>query len=145
MPDQHAESSTADRETTSRNGDAVTTKLSAGSVTDTVDRLSAAVEAKGMKIFAVIDHSLEARANGLELRDTQVVMFGSPRAGTPVMQAVPTSALDLPLKVLVWADGDQTKLSYTTPGELAARYDLTDELASRLAGIDGLTDAVIDG
>ena len=71
-------------------------------------------------------------------------MFGSPKAGTPVMQAAPLAALDLPLKVLVWADGNQTKLSYTSPGELAARYGLTDELASRVAGIDGLTDVVIN-
>jgi uncharacterized protein (DUF302 family) len=59
------------------------------------------------------------------------------------MQATPLVALDLPLKVLVWADGDQTRVSYTAPGALAARYDLTAELAARLAGIDGLTDSVV--
>ncbi len=145
MPDQRAETSTAGGETPPRSRNAVTTKLSPRSVTDTVERLSATVTAKGMKVFAVIDHGGEAESNGLHLRDTKVVMFGSPKAGTPVMQAAPLAALDLPLKVLIWADGDQTKLSYTSPGELAARYDLTDELAARLAGIDGLTDAVIDG
>jgi uncharacterized protein (DUF302 family) len=97
-----------------------------------------------MKLFAVIDHSGEADAAGLELRDTKVVIFGSPRAGTPVMQAAPLAALDLPLKVLVWADGDETKVSYTAPAALAARYDLTDDLAAPLAGIDALTDAVVD-
>jgi uncharacterized protein (DUF302 family) len=61
------------------------------------------------------------------------------------MQAVPLAALDLPLKVLVWADGDQTKLSYAAPSELAARYGLSDELAARLAGIEAVTDAVING
>jgi uncharacterized protein (DUF302 family) len=89
----------------------------------------------------VIDHSGEAAARGLELRETKVVIFGSPEAGTPVMAAAPLAALDLPLKVLVWADADGTKLSYTAPAALAARYGLSDELASRLAGIDDLTSA----
>ena len=96
-----------------------------------------------MKVFAVIDHSGEARSKGLELRDTKVVIFGSPEAGTPVMVSAPLAALDLPLKVLVWADGGQTKVSYTAPATLAARYGLSDEMAGRLAGIDALTDAVV--
>jgi len=122
----------------------VTTKLSPWSVADTVSRLSAALAARGMKEFAVIDHSGEAEAAGLELRDTKLVIFGSPHAGTPVMVAAPLAALDLPLKVLVWADGNQTKVSYTAPAACAARYGLGDELAARLAGIDALTSAVID-
>jgi uncharacterized protein (DUF302 family) len=121
----------------------VTTKLSPWSVTDSVARLSAIVAAKGLKLFAVIDHSGEAEAVGLKLRDTKVVIFGSPEAGTPVMQASPLAALDLPLKVLVWLDGQQTKVSYTAPRTLAARYDLSEELGKRLAGIDAITDAVI--
>jgi uncharacterized protein (DUF302 family) len=72
-----------------------------------------------------------------------VVIFGSPEAGTPVMVAAPLVALDLPLKVLVWADGDQTKVSYASPGALADRYGLSDDLAGKLAGIDALTDAAI--
>jgi uncharacterized protein (DUF302 family) len=124
-------------------GTEVVTKLSSGSVTETVSRLSAAVAAKGMKVFAVIDQSAEAKSVGLELRETQVVIFGSPKAGTPVMVAAPLAALDLPLKVAVWADGSQTKLSYTAPGALATRYGLSADLASRLAGIDALTDAVV--
>ena len=111
---------------------------------DTVARLSSVLAAKGMKLFTVIDHSGEAKNAGLELRDTKLVIFGSPQAGTPVMAANPLAALDLPLKVLVWADGDQTNLSYTAPSTLAARYGLSEELAGRLAGIDGVTDAVID-
>ena len=121
----------------------VVTKISPWSVPDTVARLTEVVAAKGLKLFAVIDHSGEARDNGLELRDTKVVIFGSPQAGTPVMVAAPLAALDLPLKVLVWADGTQTKVSYTAPQELAARYGLADELAARLAGIDAVTDAAI--
>jgi uncharacterized protein (DUF302 family) len=123
----------------------VVTKLSPRSVEETVAALSELVTSKGMKLFAVIDHSGEASAVGLELRDTKVVIFGSPQAGTPVMQAAPLAALDLPLKVLVWSDGDQTKLSYTSPSTLATRYQLADELAARLAGIDAVTDAVTDG
>ena len=67
---------------------------------------------KGIKLFAVIDHSGEAHAAGLELRETRVVIFGSPAAGTSVMDAAPLAALDLPLKLLVWAEGDQTRVSY---------------------------------
>jgi uncharacterized protein (DUF302 family) len=121
----------------------VVTKLSPRSVTETVSRLSAVVAAKGLKVFTVIDHSAEAKAVGLELRETQVVIFGSPKAGTPVMVAAPLAALDLPLKVLVWADGPQTKLSYMAPEALATRYGLSADLSGRLAGIDALTDAAI--
>jgi uncharacterized protein (DUF302 family) len=121
----------------------VITKLSPRSVPDTVARLSELVQGRGMKLFIVIDHSGEADANGLELRDTKLVIFGSPKAGTPAMKAAPLAALDLPLKVLVWADGEQTKVSYTAPSELAARYGLSDELAAPLAGIDALTDALV--
>jgi uncharacterized protein (DUF302 family) len=122
----------------------VVTKLSPWSVQDTIARLSAVIAARGMKLFMVIDQSDEAAAAGLELRDTKLVIFGSPKAGTPVMVAAPLSALDLPLKVLVWQDGCQTKLSYTAPTELAARYDLSERLAASLAGINAVTDAVID-
>jgi uncharacterized protein (DUF302 family) len=123
----------------------ITTKSSPWSVEETVSRLSDIVSARGLKVFAVIDHSGEAAAVGLTLRDTKVVIFGSPQAGTPVMDAVPLAALDLPLKVLVWADGAQTKLSYTNPAALARRYGLDDALSSRLAGIDALTDGITAG
>jgi len=119
------------------------TKQSPWSVEETVSRLTALLESKGVKVFAVIDHSGEAAKAGLDLRDTKVVVFGSPAAGTPVMQAEPLAALDLPLKVLVWANGDRTQINYTAPSELAARYNLGDELAARLAAIDVVTDAVI--
>jgi len=124
-------------------GRGVVTKLSPLSVADTVAKLSEIVTAKGMKLFAVVDHSGEAEAVGLELRETTLVIFGSPKAGTAVMVAAPLSALDLPLKVLVWADGHQTKISYTSPDELKARYDLDEGLAQRLVGIHLITDAVI--
>jgi uncharacterized protein (DUF302 family) len=122
----------------------MTTKGSPGSVEDTVSRLKDVLESKGIKLFTVIDHSGEAEAAGLELRDTKLVIFGNPLAGTPVMAAAPLAGLDLPLKVLDWADGEQTKVSYTEPAELAARYGLSEELSARLAAIDAVTDAVIE-
>jgi uncharacterized protein (DUF302 family) len=121
----------------------VTTKVSPRSVADTVSRLTGILSAKGIKVFAVIDQSAEARQAGLELRETTLVIFGSPVAGTPVMAAVPLAALDLPLKVLIWADDGQTKVTYYSPAAQAARYDLSAQLAARLASIDPLTDALI--
>ncbi len=121
----------------------VVTKLSPGSVHDTAAKLTAMITAKGMKLFAVIDQAAEARQVGLALRETTLVLFGSPEAGTPVMAASPLSALDLPLKVLIWADGDQTKVSYYAPAALAASHHLTADLAANLVGINPLTDALV--
>jgi uncharacterized protein (DUF302 family) len=121
----------------------IVSKSASGSVDAAVDRLVRLARDRSMTVFATIDHSGEARGHGLELRDTKLVIFGSPTGGTPVMQASPLAALDLPLKVLVWDDGGQTKVSYTDPDALAARYHLSSELASRLAGIGPLTDAVV--
>ena len=121
----------------------IVTKLSHRSVTDTVSMLTGIISAKGLKVFAVIDQSAEARQVGLSLRETTLVIFGSPAAGTPVMAASPLAALDLPLKVLVWADEDQTKVSYYAPAALAARHHLDADLAGNLAGINALTDALV--
>jgi len=119
------------------------TKTSPRSVADTVARITEITDAKGLKLFVVIDHSGEAQASGLDLRDTKVVIFGSPAAGTPVMEAAPLAALDLPLKVLVFDSGGRTTLAYLAPDELAQRYGLSAEQSARLAGIDAITDAVI--
>jgi uncharacterized protein (DUF302 family) len=143
MPDQSADPAATSGQGSASPGNQIVTKLSPRPVEDTVARLSELLEARGIKLFAVVDHSGAAKANGLELRDTKVVIFGNPQAGTPVMQAAPLAALDLPLKVLVWADGPQTKVSYTSPSALGARYGLSDELANRLAEIDPLTDALV--
>jgi uncharacterized protein (DUF302 family) len=112
-------------------------------VPDTVSRLTELLAAKGLKLFATIDQAAEATAVGLELRPTVLALFGSPAAGTPVMDAVPLAALDLPLKVLVWDDDGETKVSYTAPDELTRRHGLTPELGARLAGIDAITDALV--
>ncbi len=121
----------------------IITKVTSGSVADAVARLSDLIESHDMKVFTIIDHSGEARRHGLELRETKLVIFGSPTGGTPVMVASPLAALDLPLKVLVWDDDGRTSISYTDPAVLAARHHLSDDLASRLAGIGPLTDALV--
>lgn len=121
----------------------ILTRESAWSVAETVIRLLAVIDARGLKLFAVIDHSGEASDVGLDLRDTKLVIFGSPRAGTPVMVAAPLAAFDLPLKVLVCADVHRTKLGYLAPSALARRYGLGEELVSRLAGIEAVVDAVV--
>ena len=120
----------------------IVTKLSPLPVAGTVAKLTGIISAKGVKLFAVIDQSAEARQVGLSLRDTTLVIFGSPVAGTPVMAASPLAALDLPLKVLVWDDEGQTKISYYSPDALAARYHLGADLAGNLAAINALTDAL---
>lgn len=120
----------------------IITKDSPQPVAATVARLVELLLSRGLKVFALIDHSGEAKQAGLELRDTKLVVFGSPAAGTPVMAASPLAALDLPLKVLVWDDGGQTRISYTDPRALAARHHLTDQLSAPLAAIDKITDAL---
>jgi uncharacterized protein (DUF302 family) len=121
----------------------VVTKLSPRAFADTVTRLKELVAAQNLKLFSVIDQRAEAREAGLDLRDTTLVIFGSPAAGTPVMDASPLSALDLPLKVLIWDDAGQTKVSYYAPATLAARHHLSADLAARLAGIDPITEALV--
>jgi uncharacterized protein (DUF302 family) len=121
----------------------IVTKLSPLSVTGTVAKLTGMLSAKGVKLFAVIDQSAEARQAGLSLRETTLVIFGSPVAGTPVMAASPLAALDLPLKALVWDDDGQTSVSYYSPAALAARHHLGAELAGNLASIDVLTDTLV--
>jgi uncharacterized protein (DUF302 family) len=121
----------------------ITTKISPRSVSETVSRLTGILGAKGLKVFAVIDQSAEASQVGMPLRETTLVLFGNPAAGTPVMVAAPLSALDLPLKVLIWDDAGQTKVTYYGPAALAARYDLNADLTAKLAAIDPLTDALV--
>ena len=124
----------------------VVTKRSPHSVADTVAKFVALLEAKGVKVFAVIDQRAEAQAAGLDLRETTLVIFGNPAAGTGVMVAAPLAALDLPLKVLVWAEpGQDTSVSYTDPDVLAARYGLSPEAATALQPVHPLTDALVAG
>lgn len=121
----------------------IVTKLSPYSVAETVSRLARRVTGADQTLFGIFDQAAEARRRGLELRDTVLVLFGNPAAGSPIMAAAPLSGLDLPLKVLVWADGAQTKVSYEAPGRLGARYGLSPLLTAPLLGIDALTDLVV--
>ena len=121
----------------------VKSKVSSWTVAETVERLTRLMTERGMTVFAKIDQADAARNAGLELRDTVLIAFGNPAAGTSVMDAVPLAGLDLPLKVLVWDDEGQTRVSYLDPTALAKRYGLPSSLALPLAGIDQLTDAAL--
>jgi len=91
----------------------------------TVDRLISSVTDRGMVVVARIDHSAAAAEAGLQLRWSEVLIFGNPRAGTPLMQLAPTMAIDLPLRAFVWQDADQqTWLSYNDPSRLAERHGI---------------------
>ena len=109
------------------------------SVSATIDRLEAVLQAKGITIFARIDQQAEAEKVGLSLRPTQLLLFGNPQAGTPLMVAEPAIALDLPLKILAWeaADG-KVWLSYNDPNYLKQRFSLSDELVKNIAVIEPL-------
>jgi uncharacterized protein (DUF302 family) len=113
------------------------------SVDETVDRLSELIEAAGATIFTVIDQRRAAEAAGLRLRDTKLMVFGNPAAGTPLMAAVPLSAMDLPLKILVWQDDeDQVWMTYLSAEWLADRYGLTPQQAQPLAAAEAMTGRV---
>ena len=105
------------------------------SVNESVQRLQAALTAKGLQVFAVIDHSREAEMVGLMMRPTKVVIFGSPKGGTPLMVAAPSLAIDLPLKVLVAEDAQgKVSVTYNSPEYLKERHGVPEELIKNLAG-----------
>jgi len=109
------------------------------SVDQTVDKLQDQLQAKGVKLFALIDHSGEAEKAGLRMRPTKLLIFGNPKAGTPVMMASPTIAIDLPLKILVWEDGGgQIWISYNGPAYLQARHDVPPDLVHNIAVVEAL-------
>ena len=94
----------------------------------TVDRLIAALGRRGISVFARIDHAAGARKAGLTLADEEVMIFGDPRAGTPLMQADPTIGYELPLRILVWDAGGRTKIGYRAPTELASDFAVAAQL-----------------
>jgi uncharacterized protein (DUF302 family) len=144
MPSERSSNPDAPERRGEAGDEAVVTKLSPWSTADTVARLSAVVAARGMEVLAIIDHSGKARDAGLDLRDTKLVIFGSPSAATPVIKAAPLAALDLPLRVLVWQDGHQTRVSYPAPAAVARRHGLGPDLTDALRSVDTVTAAVID-
>lgn len=120
-----------------------TTKDSPWAVADTVQRLCTLIADRGMTLFATIDQRAAARTVESDLRETILIIFGNPATGTPVMDAVPLAALDLPLKLLVWDEDGQTRVSYLSPAALIARYDIPAALGAPLGGIDQITDTVL--
>jgi uncharacterized protein (DUF302 family) len=102
------------------------------------------VRSKGLAIFTLIDHSGEAEKVGLKMQEAKLLIFGSPKVGTPLMIASPLLALDLPLKALVWSDGSgKVWVSYNSVSYLADRYNLPSDLTKNIAGIDALIDSAL--
>jgi uncharacterized protein (DUF302 family) len=109
------------------------------SLEQTVERLEAILQAKGITLFALVDHSGEAAKVGMKMRPTKLLIFGNPKAGTPLMLAAPSSAIDLPLKILVWEDGQgKVWISYNSPQYLQKRHGLPHELLANIAVVEGL-------
>jgi len=112
----------------------IVTLDSSHSVDQTVRKLETMLESKGIKLFIVIDHSGEAQHAGMQMRNTKLLIFGNPKAGTPLMIASPTLAIDLPLKLLVWEDASgKTRISYNDPAYLQQRHGLPPELVQNIA------------
>lgn len=121
----------------SKNG--IVTIASRHSVEQTVQRLEEIFATKGVKLFAVIDHSGEAEKAGFQMRPCKLLIFGNPKAGTPLMLASPLAALDLPLKILVWEKADGTVgLSYNESTYLQHRHGLPDKLVGNISVVDAL-------
>ena len=117
---------------------------SASSFEETFKRLESTVASKGLTIFARIDFSRDAGRAGLKMNPTRMLVFGSPKAGTPVMVASPSLALDLPLKVLVSQDNrGGVLLSYNSPEYLKERHNIPEELLKNIAGITAIVDSII--
>jgi uncharacterized protein (DUF302 family) len=109
------------------------------SVDQTVDRLKDILQSKGITLFALIDHSGEAEKAGMKMAPTKLLIFGSPRAGTPLMLAAPSIAIDLPLKILVWEDTQgKVWLSFNSPEYLERRHDLPQNLVQNIAVVETL-------
>jgi uncharacterized protein (DUF302 family) len=118
---------------------------SSRSVPETLEKLQTTIEARGLKIFALIDHSGEAEKAGLKMRPTELLLFGSPKAGTPLMTAAPTLAIDLPLKTLVWEDADgKVWVSYNSPEYLQQRHRIPADLVKNIAGVGALVEKAIE-
>ncbi|MEU8385652.1 DUF302 domain-containing protein, partial [Streptosporangium sp. NPDC048865] len=120
----------------------IVTRVSTGSVAETLDRLESLIASRGLTLFAVIEHDVAAARAGLSMRPARLVVFGDPASGTPLMVAAPLLALDLPLKILVWQDeSGRTLVSHGSVVELQERYGLTDEQVAPLRGVALLASA----
>jgi uncharacterized protein (DUF302 family) len=123
----------------------IVNKPSKHSVDDTLGKLQNILQAKGIAVFALIDHSGEAAKVGMKMRPTKLLIFGNPKGGTPLMIAAPSIAIDLPVKILIWED-DQQKVwvSYNTPEYLAERHGLPSHLAQNIAFLDAMASSIAE-
>lgn len=125
--------------------DGIVSKSSKYSVPETLNRLEAVVKSKGIIVFARIDHSGEAEKAGLKMRPTQLLIFGNPKTGTPLMNSTPLVAIDLPLKALAWEDEKgKVWLSYNSPVYLKQRHGLKEEFMKNIAAIGNLVDQTLE-
>ena len=126
-------------------GPGIITHKSIHSVDQTVRKLEESLRAKGITLFAVIDHSGEAEKAGMRMPNTKLLIFGHPKAGTPIMLAAPSAALDLPLKILVAEDGaGEVWLSYNSASYLQARHDFPQELEKNIDAVGSLAKSAAD-
>jgi uncharacterized protein (DUF302 family)/uncharacterized membrane protein YidH (DUF202 family) len=117
---------------------------SSHSVDQTVEKLKGILQEKGITLFALIDHSGEAEKAGMKMRPTKLLIFGSPKGGTPVMLAAPSIAIDLPLKILIWEDSEgKAWASYNSPEYLKKRHSVPDDLLKNIAGVGTLVQAAV--
>jgi len=120
-------------------------KLSHRAVEETVEKLKGILQSKGVALFAIVDHSGEAEKVGMKMRPTKLLIVGSPKAGTPLMQAAPSVAIDLPLKILVWDDGQgKVWVSFNSPAYLQQRHSLPPELIQNIAVVETLAAKAAD-
>lgn len=120
-------------------GKGIIDKPSNHSVDQTVEKLKTILQSKGVTLFALVDHSGEAEKSGMKMPPTKLLIFGSPKAGTPLMLAAPSSAIDLPLKILIWEDAQgKVWLSYNSPAYLQERHSLPSNLLQNIAVVETL-------
>ena len=119
-------------------------QASTHSVEETVERLRNIVQSKGITLFTIVDHSGEAEKVAMKMRPTKLLIFGSPKAGTPVMVAAPSIALDLPLKALVWEDSQgKVWVSYNSPEYLKERHHIPDALLQNISGVRSIVEDAV--
>src|SRR5437762_8654927 len=124
---------------TAEKNDGIITIPSNHSVEETIEKLKAILQSKGITLFALIDHSGEAARAGMEMRPTKLLIFGNPKGGTPVMLAAPSSAIDLPLKILIWEDAQgRVLVTYNSPAYLQKRHHLPPELLQNIVVVEAL-------